>query len=186
MNSDEYSKYIQELISKVKKGEVIFPKQKEENPLHKKMEIAGVKTVLIELFNENEVPRFLTEDDTEEGIDGSTYKFVSVPSSFKDVDAYWNQLVPKFRNLGVVKSESGGKLDTTVISETTKKEETLRICVLRDESNGDKPTIGFIYINSSPITPQEINTFMAKVGLRVDRTSAKSINSWTVADILDA
>ena len=32
MNSDEYSKYIQDLISKVKKGEVIFPKQKEENP----------------------------------------------------------------------------------------------------------------------------------------------------------
>lgn len=185
MKSDDYSKYLQDMLDRVKKGEVVFPKQKDENPLHKKMLTSGVKTVLIELFNENQIPSFLAEEDTEEGIDGSTYKFVSVPSSYKDVDAYWIQLVPKFRNLGIIKNESGGKLETTVLS-ANKKDEILRICVLRDENNGDKPTIGFIYINGPAITPVELNTFMSKIGLRVDRTSAKEVGNWIIADILDS
>lgn len=185
MNSDDYSKYLQNMLDRVKKGEEVYPKQKEENPLYKKMATAGIKTVLIELFNENEIPSFMAEEDTEEGIDGSTYKFVNVPSSYKDVDAYWTQLVPKLRNLGIVKNESGGKLDTTVLS-SNKTDEILRICVLRDENNGDKPTIGFIYINGPTVTPVEINSFMSKIGLRVDRTTAKEIGNWIVVDILDS
>jgi hypothetical protein len=185
MKSDEYSKYIQDMMDRVKKGEVVFPKEKEDNPLYKKMKTSGIKNVLIELFNESEVPRFLAEEDTEEGIEGSLYKFVNTPSSYKDADTYWNQLVSKFRNLGIIKNESGGKIDTTVLA-NNQKDEVLRICLLRDESNGDKPTIGFIYINGPVVTPVELNTFMSKVGLRVDRTTAKSVGNWIVADILDS
>lgn len=183
----EYNKKIEEMLSKVSKGEPVFkqpeppPAPPKVNPLHERMAKDGVKKTLEGIFTESfEVPSYITEQETDLKIDDSSFVFANVPSSFKDADEYWKSLTPYFLRLGHPKNNgASGYIDTEL-----EKGKDLRIRLVRDENNNDKPSIAFGYVNGPTITPIEVSSLVSKLGLSIDRTESKSIGNWIIADVL--
>jgi hypothetical protein len=182
-----YTQRIEEMLAKVSKGEEVFPKEKPQtpNPLHEKIEKEGVKKVIENLFNESEeMPRYITETEDELDIDNSSYMYVNVPSSFKDVDEYWNKLAPHFLRLGIPKNDgSKGFVDTEVLK-SDGNAEVLRIRAVRDQNNGDRPSVAFSYLNGPELLPIELSAFMSKLGLKLDRAESKKVGNTIIADII--
>jgi hypothetical protein len=182
-----YTQKIEELLTKVSKGETVFPKEKpvEKNPLHEKIEKDGVKKVIEHIFNESEeMPRYITETEDELDIDKSSFIYVNVPSSFKDVDEYWNKLAPHFLRLGIPKNDGSKGIVDTAVLKSDGNEEVLRIRAVRDQNNGDKPSIAFLYLNGPELQPIELSTFMYKLGLKLDRAESKKVGNTIIADII--
>lgn len=180
MNEDTYVNKIQTLLTKVINGEEVYPKQKEipENPLHKKLKEKGIKNSIIEIFTERyEVPSFITEESNDE-IEGTKYYKINPPSSFSDADQYWNVISPHLKRMGKnvsFSSEKSGELNLKI------NDSPVKICLVRDSENGDKPTILF----ESDLPPEDIIENIERCGLKPDRLSAKHINKYLFIDIMN-
>lgn len=181
----EYNKKIEEMLSKVSKGEKVFEPpappepQPKANPLHEKIAKDGVKKTLEHIFNESfEVPSYITEQEDDLKVVDSSFIFVNVPSSFAQVDEYWNSLLPYFMRIGNPKNNgSKGFIDTEL-----DKDKTLRIRAVRDENNAEKPSIAFGYLNGPAMTALELSNIISKVGLKFNRTDTQNIGNWLIAD----
>lgn len=182
---NSYQKKIQEILIKVSKGEQVFEKPVPINPLHAQVEKDGAKKVIEQIFTEGwEIPSFVTESEQDLDIDTSSYSYVSIPSSFAEADKYWNSLVGSFLRLGIPKNDgSKGYIDTTV-NDSSNKEQTLRIRLVVDKNNGEKPSISFTYINGPTITPLEVSNLINKLGLKIDRTESKQIGNTIISDVV--
>lgn len=161
-----YSQKIEELLNKVSKGEEVY-KPIIQNPLHKKIKEKGVKTSIIEVFNEAETPRFTTEEISDE-VEGTKYVKVSPESSYKDVDNYWHVVSPRLQKIGVVNqfNHKNGELDIKV------DDIPIKITLVRDSENHDNPAI---LVNSS-LPEDQIIKMVEKCGLKVDRLESKRID----------
>ena len=181
----EYQKKIDEMLTKVSKGEIVFEKPAPINPLHVKIEKDGAKKVIEQIFTEGwEIPSFVTEEEHDLDIDKSSYVYVNVPSSFSDADAYWKSLVGKFLNLGIPQNDGNKGYIDTKVHDSNNNEQTLRIRLVVDKNNGEKPSISFTYINGPVVTPVEISSFINKIGLKINRTDAKQIGNTIIADVV--
>lgn len=187
MSTEEYRKKIDGMLSKVSKGEEVYPKEK-VNPTYEKIkQIGGVKKGLVELFKMEEsafdVPHYINEE-TEDQISGSSYYRVTPPSNHKDADKYWFSVEPHLKRIGKVDNSDGykqGVLDLEVLSEKGEKE-LLRISLVRDEESGERPTLMFQYVNRDDLTPHEVSKFIEKCGLKADRLSGKNLKGIVFMD----
>ena len=112
-----YSDKITDLLNRVSKGEKVYPDPIPAPAFHKAIQEQGVQKVITTVFTEEyEIPAFLKEEDTEDGIDGTSYNFVAPPSSYKDADEYWNGLVGQLQHLGKIITNKPGCVETKVMS----------------------------------------------------------------------
>lgn len=168
----EYEDKIKDMLNKVIKGEPVF-KPVPEDKIGNKIKEKGVKTVLAQVFNENyEVPSFVKEEKTEET---GQYLNVCPPSSYAECDEYWGKISPFLKRLGVVNphSESG-------IVELTTEGKTIKIKLVRDSKNGEKPSLMF----ESDLPPEQIIKLVEKCGLKSDRLSAKMEENRLIMDLI--
>ncbi len=196
INKPTYRDKIDALLGKVSKGEPAFPKDPEpvvipENPTYKRMkELGGIQKGLPEFFKIDEsafdVPHFI-KDDAETQIVGSHLFYVVPPSSHTDADEYWNKMLPHLKRIGksaTPHDDAHGMLNIEVISKDGEPE-ILRICLVRDEEHGDRPTLIFQYLNRDDITPEEVIKFVTNCGLKIDRLSTRQFKGVIVSDVTD-
>lgn len=177
----EYKQKIEKMLSNIDTSS----EKKPENLIYKNIKQNGVKETIKNIFKENyaEIPEYISEESYDDEVPGSEYKFVVPPSSYSDVDKYWELLKPSFESLGIIQKNSGGCIDTKVMVDG--KEQTMRICVVRDASNGERPSIAFTYLNSNQvITINNISQSIDKIGLKIDRTNSHQFGPWIVTDVI--
>lgn len=188
---DVYRKKIGTLLTKVTKGEEIYPKPKPvvENPVYKKIKELGIQKGITEFFKIEEsqfdVPQYVSEE-IEDQIVGTQLHRIKIPSSYPDVDNYWKSILPHLKRIGQVvpiEGEEPGALSMKVVS-SKGEEEVLHIVLVRDSEHGDKPTLVFEYQNRDDITPEEVFKFIERCGLKPDRVAAKTLPGIVVVDII--
>jgi hypothetical protein len=193
-NVNEYDKKIKNLLDSVLSGKETQPeplkKESIDDEKFKKIKEIGIKkaieTVFLEEFVLNEVPMYVTEE-TDEQLVGTEFFRIKPPSSYPDADEYWKKMLPFLKRIGkfvTYTDEGPGSIDLKVINQKG-NEEVLRIQLVRDASNGDKPTLTFEFLNNNELSAEEVIKFAEKVGLKPDRLNAKCFNGVVVLDLFD-
>jgi hypothetical protein len=172
MTEEKYEDKIKGMLTKVSKGETVFKVEPEDKTL-KKIKEKGVKTAILDVFNESETPSFTKVEENEEG---NQYVTVDPPSSYADCDEYWGKIKPYLQRLGAVNpnTEKSGVMDISVDGKP------IKVRLVRDTKNGEKPSIMF----EGDIEHNKIIEMVEKCGLKVPRLECKTYGKNLILEIL--
>jgi hypothetical protein len=193
-----YRDRIDSLLSRVAKGEKVNPEPTnpaEENKTYKKMkELGGIQKGLPELFKIDEsafdektfdMPHY--DESEEDEIVGTKLYRVKPPSNHPDADEYWTKVSPHLQRIGQPiphEAHKPGCLEMEVVN-SEGQPETLKITLVRDEANHDRPTLVFEYKERDNLTPAEVSKLVGRVGLKPDHISSKTLRGVVVMDVVD-
>jgi hypothetical protein len=159
------------------------------SPVYVKMKELGIKKGMEEFFKLEEsqfdTPSFVTEELDDQVVGTKLFR-VRPPSNYPDADKYWHEVSPYLKRIGPIiphEGDGAGELNLKTVS-SRGEEEILEVILVRDEDNGDKPTLVFEYRNRDDITPEEVFRHLEKSGLKVDRLNSKKIQGIVVVDAL--
>jgi hypothetical protein len=160
-----YEEKIKGILNKVTNGEEVYPKE-EFTPTQLSIKEHGVKGAILRVFNESVGDYTLNE---EEKPYGENLFPVEPPSNYPDADTYWDKLIPQLRNIGDGSVNPNGKAKLH-IGKSGEGREILNIALVRNEENGDKPSIYLSWDDADKMTEDEAKSILEKVGIGVERT----------------
>jgi hypothetical protein len=173
--TEEYKKYLTEILTKILKNEEIIPKPIPEHPLVIKSKETGTKKVIQDLFKENVSIIQETVSDP--------YKKIDVPSNNPDHDKYWESLIPKIKLLGDSTIDPTGEA-TVIFDNTGNEKENLKITFVKDEDNSDKPGLMFQFTDSDTTIASDITALLEKNGIGYDKQSIKDLSDKVFIQII--
>lgn len=163
-----YEEKIQNLLNRVNKGDVIYPKE-EIHHIRQKITDHGVKGAILQVFNESVGDYTLNEEDTEESsrINDSPYFKVNIPSNYPDSDRYWEALIPRLRNIGTGTTNPSGS-STYSIGSTGEGKERVHIQLVRNDVQENRPGLYMKWDDFSVMNEDEAISILEKVGLGIE------------------